>query len=145
MGLICPSTSPEAAGFFFVQKKDGTLRLQRSQQPGHKKTVPVTTHFLCFWFATGSNSFYKVGSTECLSLGSDPWWGYIFSRSLEEHVTHVQTVLHWLLQHSLYVKPRSVNSTPTLPHSWGSLWGKEVSRWILRRSLQSGPGRSRDP
>ncbi|KAK3522300.1 hypothetical protein QTP86_001906 [Hemibagrus guttatus] len=115
VGHIRPSTSPVAAGFFFVGKKDGGLRpcidyrglnAITVQYPYPLPLVPVALEQL-----RGARVFTKLDlrSAYNLDLLGKGVIAYIndilvYSTSMEEHVRQVQEVLTRLQRHHLYVK-----------------------------------------
>ncbi|KAK3516723.1 hypothetical protein QTP70_022519, partial [Hemibagrus guttatus] len=125
-GHIRPSTSPAAAGFFFVGKRDGGLRPCINYRglngvtvryPYPLPLVPATLEQL-----RGGKGVHQVGPQKRIQpgvpgphqrgfLGTAGKRGHsvhddilVYSTSLEEHVRQVQEVLIRLQQHHLYVK-----------------------------------------
>ncbi|KAK3555117.1 hypothetical protein QTP86_010022 [Hemibagrus guttatus] len=114
-GHIRPSTSPAAAGFFFVGKKDGGLRpcidyrglnAITVRYPYPLPLVPAALEQL--W---GARVFTKLDlrSAYNLDLLGKGVIAYIhdilvYSSSMEEHVRMVREVLGRLQQHHLYAK-----------------------------------------
>lgn len=64
VGLICPSSSPAAAGLFFISKKDGTLKPYIDYSGLNSNTIknryPPPSHFSCFWTAPGIHHFQEI-------------------------------------------------------------------------------------
>ncbi|KAK3508456.1 hypothetical protein QTP70_029425 [Hemibagrus guttatus] len=132
LGHIRPSTSPAAAGFFFMGKKDGGLRpcidyrglntitvpynLVKIREGDKWKTAFHTTHghyeYLIMPFGlTNAPAVFQSLINEVFQDILGKWViAYIddilvYSTSLEEHVHHVQAVLSRLQQNHLYIKP----------------------------------------
>ncbi|KAK3548637.1 hypothetical protein QTP70_015934 [Hemibagrus guttatus] len=133
-GHIRPSTSPAAAGFFFVGKKDGGLRPCIDYRGLNAITIPYPYPLPLVPAALeqlrGARIFSKLELRSAYNLvrikNGDEWktafhtthghyeyrkWviAYIddilvYSAFLEEHVLHVREVLSRLQQHHLYVK-----------------------------------------
>ncbi|KAK3545257.1 hypothetical protein QTP70_002578 [Hemibagrus guttatus] len=128
-GHIRPSTSPAAAGFFFVGKKDGgPLAVHRLQGVEHcHHSVPPTAAVGALEQLRGARLFTKMDLRSAYNLvripeGDEPLStrfsggllgrsviAYIddilvYSASMEEHVIQVREVLARLQQHHLYVK-----------------------------------------
>ncbi|KAI2660547.1 Transposon Tf2-9 polyprotein [Labeo rohita] len=159
-GFIQPSTSPAAAGFFFVEKKDGGLRpcidyrglnnvtvkfryplplvppaleqlreatiytkldlrsaynLIRIREGDDWKTVFLTTrgHYeyrvMPYGMANSPAVFQSFINEIFKDILNNFVIAYIddiliYSKTKEEHINHVRTVLSRLLQHQLYVK-----------------------------------------
>ncbi|KAL0164283.1 hypothetical protein M9458_040036 [Cirrhinus mrigala] len=61
-GFIRPSTSPAAAGFFFVSKKDGGLR----PCIDYRGLNNVTVNTPCFGATTGSHHLHQARLTKCI-------------------------------------------------------------------------------
>ena len=59
----------------------------------------------------------------------------IFSRNLEEHVTHVRSVLRRLLDNSLFVKAEKCEFHAPSVTFLGYIIAKSAFRWIQPRSL----------
>ncbi|KAK3523299.1 hypothetical protein QTP86_029523 [Hemibagrus guttatus] len=100
-GYIRPSTSPAAAGFFLVGKKDSGLRpcidyrglkALTVRYPYPLPLVPEALEQL-----TGAKIFTKLDLRSAYDI-------LIYSDSVEAHANHVRTVLQHLLQNHLYVK-----------------------------------------
>ncbi|KAK3508934.1 hypothetical protein QTP70_013755 [Hemibagrus guttatus] len=79
VGHIRLSTSPAAAGFFFVGKKDGGLRPCIDYRGLNTITVPYPYPLPLVPAALeqlrGGEDFYQTGSQECLQLGLDSQGG----------------------------------------------------------------------
>lgn len=159
-GIIRPSSSPAGAGFFFVQKKDKTLRPCIDYRGLNDITVknryPLPLISSAFELLEGATVFTKLDLRNAYHLvrirEGDEWktafntptghYEYlvmpfgltnapavfqsmvndvlrdmldkfvfvylddilVFSRSMEDHIHHVQAVLQRLLQNSLFVK-----------------------------------------
>ncbi|KAK3574414.1 hypothetical protein QTP86_006579 [Hemibagrus guttatus] len=126
-GHIQASTSPAAAGFFFVGKKDGGLRPCIDYRGLNAITVPYPYPLPLVPAALeqlrGARIFTKLDLRSAYNLvrirEGDEWKtafhtthgviAYIddilvYSKSLEEHVLHVREVLSRLQRHHLYVK-----------------------------------------
>lgn len=75
-GIIRASSSPVAAGFFFVEKKDKSLRPcidycgLNDITIKNKYPLPLLTS--AFELLQGGNRFQQIGLEECVSLGLDP-------------------------------------------------------------------------
>jgi hypothetical protein len=78
-GLICPSSSPNGAWFFFVEKKDKTLapvhQLPGTQWNNSEEPLPTTTHLLDLQASPGGHRVFQAGSTERLPPGADTGGG----------------------------------------------------------------------
>ncbi|TKS65685.1 Retrovirus-related Pol polyprotein [Collichthys lucidus] len=159
-GIIRPSSSPAGAGFFFVKKKDSSLRpcidYRGLNDITIKNRYPLPLISSAFELLQGATIFTKLDLRNAYHLvrvrEGDEWktafntptghYEYlvmpfdltnapavfqalvndvlsdmlnrfvfvylddilIFSKTLSEHVLHVQSVLHRLLENSLYVK-----------------------------------------
>ncbi|KAK3561514.1 hypothetical protein QTP86_006170 [Hemibagrus guttatus] len=127
-GFIRPSTSPAAAGFFFVEKKDGGLcpcidyrdlrsayNLIRIKEGDEWKTAFLTTrgHYEYRVIPYGLANAPAVFQSFINEIFRDILNKYvvayindilIYSKSEEEHQGHVRTVLTRLLKSQLYIK-----------------------------------------
>ncbi|KAK3571511.1 hypothetical protein QTP86_012860 [Hemibagrus guttatus] len=114
-GHIRPSTSPAAAGFFFVGKKDGGLRPCIDYRGLNAITVrypyPLPLVPAALEQLRGARVFTKLDlrSAYNLDLLGKGVIAYIddilvYSSSMEEHVRMVREVLGRLQQHHLYAK-----------------------------------------
>ncbi len=72
-GIIVPSSSPAGAGFFFVKKKDGSLRpcidyrgVKRHNSP---ESLSLASYVVSLQNPTGRKSLHKARLTQCLPLG----------------------------------------------------------------------------
>ncbi|KAL0179864.1 hypothetical protein M9458_025306 [Cirrhinus mrigala] len=125
-GFIRVSTSPAAAGFFFVSKKDGGLRpcidyrglnnvTVKIKEWDEWKTAFLTTrgHYeyqvMPYGLANAPAVFQSFINEILKDFMNKFVIAYIddiliFSKSEAEHITHVRAVLSRLLDHQLYVK-----------------------------------------
>ncbi|KAI2647858.1 Transposon Tf2-9 polyprotein [Labeo rohita] len=129
-GFIRASTSPAAAGFFFVSKKDEQLReatiyskldlrsaynLIRIKEGDEWKTAFLTTrgHYeyqvMPYGLANAPAVFQSFINKILKDFMNKFVIAYIddiliFSKSEAEHISHVRAVLSRLLEHQLYVK-----------------------------------------
>ncbi|KAL0152355.1 hypothetical protein M9458_052078 [Cirrhinus mrigala] len=86
-GFICPSTSPASAGFFFVKKKDGSLRPCIDYRG-------LIESFMNDVFRDMLDKWVIIYIDDIL----------IYSDTLSEHIQHIRTVLKRLTQYQLYAK-----------------------------------------
>ncbi|KAI2646233.1 Transposon Tf2-6 polyprotein [Labeo rohita] len=128
-GFIRPSSSPAGAGFFFVGKKDGSLRpcidyrglnnitvkntyplplissaFERLQGAGHFEYLVMP-----FGLSNSPGVFQALVNDVLRDMVDQFIYVYlddilIFSSSLQEHVQHVRRVLQRLLENGLFVK-----------------------------------------
>ncbi|KAI2667775.1 Transposon Tf2-6 polyprotein [Labeo rohita] len=131
-GTIRPSSSPAAAGFFFVKKKDGGLRPCVDYRGLNQITVknrhplPLTNtaldalsgaHFFTKLDLRSAYNLVRISPAAFQHFINDVLrdmlgrWCYaylddilIYSKTLEEHTQHVRAVLQRLLAHQLYCK-----------------------------------------
>ncbi|KAK3523069.1 hypothetical protein QTP86_012643 [Hemibagrus guttatus] len=105
-GHIRPSTSPAAASFFFVGKKDGGLRPSLEQLRGAriftKLDLRSAYNLVRILFQALINGvFHDLLGRWVIAYIDDI---LVYSNSPEEHVRHVREVLSRLQRHHLYVK-----------------------------------------
>ncbi|KAK3547554.1 hypothetical protein QTP86_024715 [Hemibagrus guttatus] len=165
VGHIRPSTSPAAAGFFFVGKKDGGLRpcidyrglnAITVRYPYPLPLVPAALEQLRYRsgrettvFQSLINEVFQDILGKCVIAYIDDI--LVYSTSLEEHMRHVRAVLSTLQQNHLYVKPEKCEFHRTMITFLGyviSLQGVEmdltkvqaVTEWPILPQLRSCSG-----
>ncbi|KAK3575627.1 hypothetical protein QTP86_031583, partial [Hemibagrus guttatus] len=131
-GYIQSSTSPAAAGFFFVEKKDGGLPPCIDYRGLNALTIRYPYPLPLVPAALEQIREAQYSITKIINIRSpnevfkDLPDKYvityidilIYSRSYEDHIRHVCTVLACLLKHQLYVKAEKCESTERLSCPW---------------------------
>ncbi|KAK1795201.1 hypothetical protein P4O66_010375, partial [Electrophorus voltai] len=109
-GSICPSTSPLAAGFFFVEKKRGGGLQPSIDYRALNELIPMGTYFIVYWTS---------GVTRTTNLLSRKYWWEFLADDTQDYVMSCGVYAQTRTPHALPTGER--HPMPIPKHPWSHL------------------------